>query len=266
MPDAIFARDGDAFVPTERACSPWGAGLLHGGPAAGLLARAIENARPSPGMMVVRLTIDLFRPVPQEPLRVRVDTVRTGRRIHVCDATLFAGETAVSRATGLLLQPAEVGLPESARLGGMPPPGPGGLPSRTGLGGDSGPRFPGFHSTVEVRHVAGGSGGGTSTAWVRIPCDFVEGEETSPLVRVAATADFANGISHIRTDSDRMGFINTDITLYLHRPAVGEWICLGAHSGAEPYGIGIIETTIHDEQGPVARALQALLANPRAGG
>ncbi|MCZ7576472.1 MAG: hypothetical protein M5U18_05260 [Dehalococcoidia bacterium] len=44
MPDAIFIREGDTFVPTELARSPWGPQLLHGGPPAGLLARAIEHA------------------------------------------------------------------------------------------------------------------------------------------------------------------------------------------------------------------------------
>jgi len=44
MPDAIFIPEGDTFVPTDLARSPWGPNLLHGGPPAGLLARAIEHA------------------------------------------------------------------------------------------------------------------------------------------------------------------------------------------------------------------------------
>lgn len=267
---AIFIPDGNMFVPTELAGSPWGEQVLHGGPPAGLMARAIERCGYDPAFQVARLTVDLFRPVPRAPLLVDVRTVRQGRRIIVAEASLFAADIEVSRATVLLLRRSSVEL-EAAYL---PPaatlPGPEGIPT-TGLstmfgmnagGGSDMPGIRGFHTTIEVRRIAGRPGGGGGTAWIRIPVPFVAGEPTSPLVRVAATADFGNALGHIRA-SHNLGFINTDISLYLHRMPAGEWICLESHGMAEPHGLGMVETVVHDADGSCGRVVQALLANPR---
>ncbi len=264
MTDAIFIPDGGRFVPTEKAGSPWGQAVLHGGPPAGLLARAIEKAKPLPEMMVARLTVDLFRPVPMKPLEVTTRVVREGRRIQVVEASLSAEGVEVSRAVGLMLHRSDVQLPPNALLDGPPPRGPAGIETTSLSVGTFTPPGKGFHTTIEVRRVSGSPGGGPSAAWLRIPCPLVAGEKMSPLVRVAATSDFGNGLSHIQAGGS-MGFINADITLYMHREAVGEWICLDAHSGAHTYGIGMIQTAIYDERGPVGLAVQALLANRRSG-
>ncbi len=269
MSDAIFRRDGAAFVPTELAGSPWGPGLLHGGPPAGLLARAVQGAASSPDFHVARLTIDLFRPVPMAPLRLWAETVREGKRIQVVQASLFAGGTEVSRATALLLRLSEVELPTSALPLAAYLDGPDDLPE-TGLGmrpqnAEEQAVFrmlSGFHTTVEVRRLAGAAGTGKGTAWIRIPVPFIEDEETSPLVRVAATSDFGNALGHVRP-TENVGFINADISLYLHRMPRGEWICLETSGTAEPHGLGMVETVVHDTHGPVGRAVQAVIVNRR---
>ncbi len=274
MADSVFSRDGDRFVPTDLAGSPWGAGLLHGGPPAGLLARAIEQSVRDPDMHVARLTIDLFRPVPRVPLSVATHVVREGKRIAVMDATLAADGVEVCRAAALLLRKTEVALPSHALPLAPYLEGPDDLPV-TGLGpmrrpGEQPPppsgftRLPGFHTTVEVRRVAGEPGSGKGTAWIRIPVALVAGEETSPLVRVAATSDFSNPLGHIRP-SEEVGFINADITLYLHRLPQGEWICLETSGVAEPHGLGMVESVVHDVHGPLGRVTQALIVNRREG-
>jgi len=269
---AIFIPDGDRFIPTDLARSPWGPHVLHGGPPAGLLARAVERANPDPAFHVARMTVDLFRPVPKAPLHVTTEFVREGRRIAVIEASLFADETEVSRASALLLRESEVDLPDAH----LPPPpslpGPDGIPT-TGLStmlteGGAAPIPPmpgasGFHTTIEVRRIGGGlATAGHGTAWIRIPVPFIAGEEITPLVRVAATADFGNALGHIRA-GDGIGFINADITLYLHRMPLGEWICLDSQSAGQPHGVGLVESMVHDERGPVGRVVQALLANRR---
>jgi hypothetical protein len=92
---------------------------------------------------------------------------------------------------------------------------------------------------------------------------FVAGEELSPLVRVAATSDFGNALGYIRF-SEGMGLINADITLYLHRQPVGEWLCLEANTMAQESGLGVVETVVSDEQGAVGRICQAVLSSPRS--
>lgn len=272
MIDCVFRRDGDFFIPTEGASSPWGARALHGGPPAGLLARAIERHAPDPAMQVSRLTIDLFRAVPQAPLSVTTEVVREGRRILAVQASLMAEGVEVSRATGLLLRHTEVDVPDHHLPPGIEHPGPEGFET-TGLstvfGTDGKPEqrmssLPGFHTLIEVRRVGGRPGSGRATAWIRIPVPLVEGEETTPLVRLAATSDFGNALGSIRASS-RTGFINADITLYVHRLPVGEWICLDTRGAAQPHGVGLMQTTVYDPEGSVGIVAQAVLANQRAG-
>ena len=38
LPDAVFHRDGERFLPTELARGPWDPNAQHGGPCAALLA------------------------------------------------------------------------------------------------------------------------------------------------------------------------------------------------------------------------------------
>lgn len=269
MNDAIFHREGDTFVPTDLARSPWGPQLLHGGPPAGLLARAVEQATPDPAMHVARLTIDLFRPVPRAPLTVETRVVREGNRIKVMEASLIAGGVEVSRASALLLRQSEVELPANVLPTGDIE-GPHGIET-TGLSAVFGRRPPapsgaephgGFHTTVEARRVSGVPGSGQATAWIRIPVPFIAGEETSPFVRVAATSDFGNALGNIRP-SEQVGFINADITLYLHRMPEGEWIGLETRGAAQPHGLGMVETVLHDESGTIGRVVQALIVNRR---
>ncbi len=86
---------------------------------------------------------------------------------------------------------------------------------------------------LEIRFVAGTFGGGPSTAWFRLRAPIVAGEEPTPLQRLAAAGDFGNGISTILPWSEYM-FINPDLTLYIERPPVGEWIALEAQTTIAP--------------------------------
>jgi hypothetical protein len=95
---------------------------------------------------------------------------------------------------------------------------------------------------------------------MRVP--LVEGEEATPLQRLAAAGDFGNGISS-PLDWDEYLFINPDLTLYIDRPPQGEWICLDARTTIAEGGIGVSESVLYDRAGMVGRATQALLVAPR---
>jgi hypothetical protein len=90
----------------------------------------------------------------------------------------------------------------------------------------------------------------------------VAGEEPSPLQRLAAAGDFGNGIS-AALSWDEYLFINPDLTLYVERPPVGEWICLQSQTILADRGIGTAESVLYDERGRVGRATQALLVARR---
>ena len=261
---AVFLRDGDRFIPTKAAGSPWSDGLVHGGPPAGLLARSVERFAAQDGMQVTRLTVDLFRPVPAVPLTVSTRSIRAGNRIHAVEASLLADGQEVTRATALLLRTTEIEMapPSDFAL----PPGPEGIETSNMSGSRRDTPLPagfrpGFHSTIEVKRVTMGGPAG-NTAWIRIPIPFVEGEETTPLVRIAATSDFGSAFSGMGV-RDSVPFINADITLYLHRLPEGEWIGLQSARRAEPSGIGVAAATFFDPTGPVGRSVHALLHNQR---
>jgi Thioesterase-like superfamily len=58
-------------------------------------------------------------------------------------------------------------------------------------------------------------------------------------------------------------FINVDLSVHLHRLPATEWICLDAITIPEPSGLGLADTALHDERGPLGRALQTLLIRER---
>ena len=269
--DAVFYREGDLFVPTDLSRSAWGPSVLHGGPPAGLLARAIELECGDPELHLSRLTIDLFRAVPKQPLKVETQVIREGHRIRVVQASIFADGTEVSRATGLWLRQSEVAMPDKLLPQGVIE-GPHEIET-TGLAAVLShrndlpaehrlPRPAGFHLMVEARRVAGVPGSGQAIAWIRIPVPLVAGEPLTPLVRVASTSDFGNALGQIRP-TDETGFINADITLYLHRLPEGEWIGLDTVGAAHPTGLGMVETVLHDERGTIGRVVQAVMVNRR---
>lgn len=265
MDDVLFRREGGSFVPTDLAGSPWGSGLLHGGAPAALLAYGVEGAQ-APGLLPARMTIDLFRPVPKAPLELRTREVRTGRRIQVLETSLWHEDREMCRATSLLLRPSEIDLPATARPDAALPADPESLPTGSlmpeSTRREGAPQ--GLHTTIQVKRITppNTGEGGRHAAWIRIPVPVVEGEANSPLVRVAGTSDFGNGLANIRVDGNT-GFINADINLHLYREAVGEWICLDAHSSAGNNGLGLIRTTIYDQAGPLGCAVQSIMANPR---
>jgi hypothetical protein len=103
---------------------------------------------------------------------------------------------------------------------------------------------------------------GPATVWLRMRHPLLPGEQPSPLQRVLIAADSGNGVSAV-LDWRQWLFINADLTVYLQRPAVGEWVCLQARTTVDGAGSGLAESVIHDRDGPVARGLQTLFVDQR---
>ena len=258
MADALFLRDGDAFVATELARGPWSPDALHGGPVAALLA-GLAEALPRPGpMQPARLTLELLRPVPLAPLRGEARVLRAGRKVQLAEASLYAESRELARATLLFVRSAELPLPEALGGGSAPcPPGFETVP-RTRPAWDSG--VPAYHRDGVEHRVVRGSWGmpGPCTDWIRLRVPVVAGETPSPLQRVAAAADFGNGISAALPFGE-WRFINPDLTIHLQRLPRGEWVCLDAVTWPEGQGVGLAESELFDESGRLGRSLQSLL-------
>jgi acyl-coenzyme A thioesterase PaaI-like protein len=257
--------DDGAWQPTGFARGPWSPDACHGGPVAALLAGALEAAGGGEHPMnPARLTVELLRPVPLTPLHLRTNVSRPGRKVQLVDAELTTTDGSVVATARLLRIRAKHlrAAPVSTRGLAAPAP-PAGLPRSRMVAGD----LPAFHSHgVEHRFVAGVFGEpGPATDWIRLTVPVVPGVEPTPLQRVAAAADFGNGISGV-TDFATMLFINPDLTIHLHRQPEGEFVCLEAVTWMEDNGLALAESRLWDEHGPIGRSLQSLLVDDRAPG
>ena len=70
---------------------------------------------------------------------------------------------------------------------------------------------------------------GPGVVWMRSRVDLVEGESMSPVQRLMSGVDSASGVS-AALDPATWGFLNTELTVHVLRPPVGEWVCLSAET------------------------------------
>ncbi|MDP9101114.1 MAG: thioesterase family protein [Actinomycetota bacterium] len=246
----------DRWRATVHTTGPWDARYQHAGPPSALLSRAVERCQPRDDMVVARVTVDVLGPVPVGDLEVRARLSRPGRSVELLEASLSAGGRDVARATAWRIR-RTVGVAVASRLAEapalpdteMPIPGSGWVD--------------GYLSAVEWRLAAGGFGQmGPATAWSRLRYPLVPDEEPTGLQRVMAVADSGNGLSS-ELDLAHWHFINPELTVHLHREAVGEWICVDAVTTISDGGTGLATTRLADLSGPLGVGAQSLLVAPR---
>lgn len=250
------------FHPTEHTVSTWGPDLQHGAPPSALLTRALERHRPRPDTRLSRLCVDLLGPVPLHTLEVRTRLERPGRKIELLVAELWAATAdgparPVARGTGWRLQ--QIDLPGVARTGETALPPVESLPTAdTGLFGATG-----YVRTLDWRIVTPFGVPGPSAAWVRTDTALVAGETPTPLQRLLAVADVANGIGS-KLDPAHWLFLNTDLTVHLFRaPEPGPWTGISAETSTGPDGVGMTAGVLHDRTGPLGRITQNVQVRPR---
>jgi len=273
MAESLYLRDGTSphrYLPTELTRGPWSPDAQHGGPPSALLAMGLEAhdddkapRRPvdsDDAMFVARLSVDLLRPVPLTPLQLHVRAERPGRKVQLLAASLVAGDTEVARATALRIRRKHLEIPEGAFpvLEAPRPPQEG---RETSTPWHHRGNLLAYHSdAVDHRFVVGGfDRPGPAVDWIRLRVPLVDGEPTPAVSRVAAAADFGNGVSWTLSRVDGYQFINPDLTLYLHAYPAGEWVCLDATTYPQPHGVGLAESRLWGEQGVIGRSLQSLL-------
>lgn len=281
MTESIFLADGDLFLPTEHARGPWDPRALHGGAPAALIAAAFERMQPGEELPIARMQFEFLRPIPMAPFTLTTEITRPGRRVQALAAEIEAGGEVVCRASALRILPAPGELPQTAldQVQAAAPariaaPDDGDavvfalddLDRRSFAASAMEMRFLSGHPLVgelpeldtQSRHIPTGA----ATVWMRLRHPLLPGQPASPLARVAASADFGNGVA-AAVPFDRYLFINADLSISLDRPPVGEWIALDARTLLHPGGIAWAESVLHDERGPVGRAAQALVVQPR---
>lgn len=281
MTASIFLADGELFTPTEQARGPWDPRALHGGAPAALIAAAFERMQPGAELPFARLSFEFLRPVPMAPLTLTTRISRPGRRVQALEGELSAEGVTVCRATALRLVSVPQELPqlalakvEMARPDAIAPAEDGqhvhftlddmehksfaasAMEMRFLSGQPLTGELPEQHTTSN--HVPSGA----ATVWMRLRHPLLPEEPLTPLARVAATSDFGNGVAAV-LPFDEYLFINADLTISLNRQPQGEWVALDARTLLHPGGIGWAESVLHDELGPLGRATQALVVQPR---
>lgn len=249
----FFRREGDSFLPNPIANGPWDPSSLHGRVVIGLLAFAIEQRHGGPDFVPARLTVDMFRlPNITTPIEVKTKAVREGLRIRVIEADFFSGGGAMARASCQLLRrgenpqgniwspsnwevpaPADIPLPTDARLG--------------------------MHGKWATRPIVGHMGSlGPRRLWMSEVRELVEGSPLTPFVRVALAADFASPFAN--AGDQGLAYINSDVTLYLHRLPGTEWIGFEVVNHHARDGIAMGECWLYDEEGAIGTSTVAAIA------
>ena len=251
--DGAFER----FDPQPTTAGPWSPDAQHGGPPAALLAWGVERLDGAKDRVIGRFTMELWGPVPVNTLEVRARVVRPGRSVALAESELYDVERDRVVATG------------RAWLFPVASDGPGGKDQPLGHAPADGSAHPrpsnwhgGYLDAIEWRWIEGGvDETGPGVVWMRPP-DLVESEPISPVQRLLACVDSASGAS-AALDIQEWGFLNTELTVHVLRPPVGEWVCLDAVTTFGGGAVGLATSDVYDERGLVARSAQALLVTPR---
>ncbi len=266
---ALYRIEGRHHLPGQLTRGGWSDEAQHGSPPAGILARAVELVETSVPMQVARFTVDLFREVPLSPLEVTTKVLRQGKRIQVVEAVVEDDGQMLGRAVALKIRTAQ--LDDGEELVGNdivdepPHPGPEDLPVLDWRGRFGETReLARFHTdAVEIRTVDDSFvSEQEGRSWFRLRTELVEGEMITPFQRVAVMADLANGNSQA-LDPQRWLFVNPDITLYLERPPVGEWIGMRSVVRQFPAGLGVTSSAVFDRTGRIGAVNQAQVIQRR---
>lgn len=262
MSEAVFERRDGGYEPSGHARGPWDPGAMHGGAPAALLAGVMERLDPGSDMVVARITFEFLGPVPLTTVAPRAEVVRAGRRFQVLEGELSAGGRPVLRARAVRLRRGALALPQSALAGdGLPCEGPQDSGVSVVEPGGEGEGF--ARAAMDIRFAGGTDfGPGRALAWFSLARPLVAGEPPSPLQRVVAAADFGNGVGRALHWDEHL-FVNTDLTVHLHREAAGPWVLLDAGTVVDPTGVGLATTRLYDERGPLGVGAQTLFVDVR---
>ncbi|EIE99368.1 thioesterase family protein [Saccharomonospora glauca] len=259
MAETFYLSLGDGrYLPTEHTAGPWTPDAQHFGPPSALLVRALEALPQDGERRLARVTVEILGPAPLSELTVSSEVVRPGRSVELLSASLAANDRVVARASAWRLAVTDTtDVATSATTSPLPavvdcPPA----------------RWPkgwhgGYLDALEWRAARGAvNAEGPAAVWARQRVALVDDEEPSPLQRVFTVADSGSGVSNV-LDPRHWLFINTELTVHLHREPVGEWIGLDAATTVGPRGSATALSTLHDVEGPVASGAQALLVRRR---
>ncbi|MGE0219189.1 thioesterase family protein [Mycolicibacterium sp.] len=253
---------GERFRATDFVRGTWSSSTQHAAPVSALLVRALQRCDPRSDTRCSRVVIDLLGPVPAEgDLWVRARKDRSGKQIELVSAEMLAAgpdgtPRPVARASGWRLQTVDTGAVAHAPTAPLRPVSE--APSH-----DMKKNWDrNYVHSLDWRWLTIPLAEGPGEAWIKPEVDVVRGEAMTPLERLFAVADDANGVG-TKLDIRRWTFLNTDLAVHIHRLPHGEWIGVRAETHYGPDGIGTTIGTLFDQDGAVGAIQQSVLLRPR---
>ena len=253
--EPFFNFDGQHYKATQACRGPWDPKSLHGAVIVALLAFEIEQQYLTEDYLPARLTVDMHRLPDFSPIQVKTHLVRDGYRIKVVDAEFFSSDISMARATCQLLRKTE----NSPSKVWSPPNWTVPLPDDITIPPDV-PKYSGGSR----RHVpiSGSMGSyGQKQIWMSEQRNLVNEDDLTPWLHVALLADFANPFANSGDGS--LGYINSDVTLYLHRLPVGEWLGMEVVNHQATDGVAIAECCVYDLEGAIGTSSVTGLAQTK---
>jgi hypothetical protein len=254
--EPFFTRDGEALIPNECALGPWGPGTLHGRVVIGLLGSEIERQHGDPAYQPARLTVDLYRAPGLAPIQVVASRVRDGHRIRVVDAELISEGKSAGRASCQLLRRGT--NPAGAVWTGpqWDAPHPDDCPDPDEATAARQSRWWRLKPIKGTMRTCG-----PRQAWMTEVRRLVGGEPLTPFARLAAGVDYASPVANCGDLG--LAFINSDVTLYLHRLPVGRWIGYESVSHGATDGVATGHCNVYDVEGRIGWASTCALAQAK---
>lgn len=238
--EPFFTREGSAFIPQPPCRGPWDPKSLNGRVVVALCGFQIEQSYALADYLPARLTVDMYRLPGFAPIEVTTRVVRDGTRIKVIDAEFVSQGVSYARATSQWLKRGQNAEGNVWSPPNWEVPAPEALPEPANRQG----------SAMTMRSITGAIGTfGQKRAWLREGRDLVGGTPLTPFMRAALPADLANPLSN---SGDRgLRYINSDVTLYLHRLPVDEWIGMEVVNHQATDGVAIGQVVLYDRTGAI---------------
>lgn len=253
MSEAYFELKDERYHPNPACRGPWDPKSLSGSVIVSLLAFQIEQAVDTDEYMPARLTVDMYRLPGFSPIEINTALVRDGYRIKVIDAEFIADGKSLARATCQMLRKTanaetKVWSPERWDV-----PMPEDIPP---------PENDYMDGMKQRRRISGEMGVyGQKRMWMREGRNLVDNVPLSAWMRAAIVSDLTNPWAN--SGHGGLGYINSDVTLYLHRLPVDEWIGMEVVNHHATDGVAIGECWLYDRNGAIGTSSVTSLAQQK---
>jgi Acyl-CoA thioesterase N-terminal domain len=264
--EAMFVRDGDAFVGTSLTQGGWDRRHMNGAAVLALLGHCLDDVPTLVPMVLGRFTADLARPLPIGPrLHVLPEVVREGKKLQLVQLRIVVDGVEHAWATALRLRVDDLSsradLPASSAT---TPTADALLTPRAELASmrDRNPNLPGFLHAIDLWRAPRRDGEG-SGFWARLDTPVVGGEANSATSYITFVFDCAN-VMGIDDPMAAVTMINPDVSAHVLRPPADEWVAVTGETFVEPaMGRSMTIATYSDSIGMYAHGSLSQLVQPR---